>query len=74
MKSEIITVKKARKVLGKDAKDMSDSEIEDLIENLDILAKDALKLSREILLLKRDASRMANLIYDIYSEQGEKSK
>ncbi len=74
MKSEIITVKKARKVLGKDAKDMSDSEIEDLIENLDILAKDALKLSREKLLLKRDASRMANLIYDIYSEQGEKSK
>lgn len=65
----IISVKEARKILGKDADDMTNLEIENVIETLDLLAKDSLQVSKEKLLMKRDARRMAELIYDIYQDK-----
>ena len=62
----IITVKEARKILGKKAEGMSDEEVEFVIVTLDLMAKDALKLTTVELHRKRDAYRMAQLTYDIY--------
>jgi hypothetical protein len=70
--NHVISIHEARTILGADAKDMTDAEIEYVIETLDIMAKDALKLGKEELHRKRDAKRMAELIYDIY--QDKKSK
>jgi vacuolar-type H+-ATPase subunit H len=39
----IISVKEARKILGKDAETMADREIEEVVNTLDLLAKDALQ-------------------------------
>ncbi len=64
----IITVEEARKILGKDADDMTNSEIKFVIETLDLMAKDALKISKEELHRKRDAYRLAELTYDIYQD------
>lgn len=64
----IISVKEARKLLGKDAEDMSDDEIVHLIATLNLLAKDTLQMAREQLRMKRDAKDLANLIYDVYKE------
>jgi len=69
----IITVKEAREILGKKAEDMSDPEIEFVIETLDLMAKDALQISREKLLMKRDAHRLAELTYDIYQDSKKKT-
>lgn len=65
----IISIKEARKILGKTAERMTDEEIDSVIETLDLLAVEALKLSKEDLLRKRDAKRLAELTYDIYQEQ-----
>lgn len=35
----IISIKEARKLLGKDAKGMSDDDVEELIQNLQSIAK-----------------------------------
>ena len=69
----IVTVKEARDILGKEAEDMSDSEIEFVIETLDLVAKNTLKLSKEELHRKRDAYRMAQLTYDIYQDKKRKT-
>lgn len=48
MESElIISVKEARKLLGKDAKEMTDEEVEKLIKDLDQLARLVFKMYRE---------------------------
>lgn len=65
IKDLVVSVQEARKILGKDADYMTDNEIKDVIETLDLLAKDALKVSKEQLIMKRDAKRMAKLIYDV---------
>ncbi len=64
----VITAQEARKILGKDSENTTDDEIISVIETLDLTAKDALKLSKEDLLRKRDAKRMAELVYDIYQD------
>jgi hypothetical protein len=64
----IISVKEARKILGKTASGMTDEEIEELVENLDVIAVHALKDAREKR-MKEDASAMAELIYDIYQDK-----
>jgi hypothetical protein len=64
-----ITVEEARQILGKDAEGMADTEIAFVIETLDLIAKDALKLSKEELHRKRDAYRLAQLTYDIYKDK-----
>lgn len=64
----IISVKEARKILGKGYAHMSDSEVENLIQNLDAIAVAALKDAREKR-MKEDAEALANLVYDIYSDK-----
>jgi hypothetical protein len=72
MNSLIISIQEARKILGKKAEGMTDAEIAFAIETLDLIAKDALKLSKEELHRKRDAYRMAQLTYDIYRDKNGK--
>ncbi len=64
-----LTIEEARKILGKDSDGMTDLEIEEVISTLDLMAKDAIKVSKEKLLMNRDAKRMAELIYDIYQDK-----
>jgi len=47
MKNPIISVKEARKILGKDADGMSDEQIEETIQTLDTLAGHALELAKQ---------------------------
>ncbi len=65
----IISVGEAREILGKAGQNMTDEEIEDVIINLDVIAKNSLEMTREKLLMKRDATELAELIYDIYNEK-----
>lgn len=65
----IISIEEAREILGKDAENMTNDEIAFVIETLDLMAKDALKISKEELYRKRDAYRMAQLTYDIYQDK-----
>lgn len=74
MTKPIISIKEARKILGKPAENMTDEEIESTVETLDLLAIDALKLSKEELLRKRDAKKLAELTYDIYQEKKLKTE
>jgi len=64
----IVSIKEARKILGKMAKEMTDQEIVDLVDNLDAIAIEALKQAREKR-VKEDAMAMAELIYDIYQDK-----
>lgn len=43
----IISIKEARKLLGKNNKDLSDEEIAKLVEDLDFLAKHAIEQFKE---------------------------
>lgn len=45
--NQIVTVAEARKLLGDDAKGMTDEEIQKLIEDFDIIAQYAIKLVQE---------------------------
>jgi hypothetical protein len=65
----VISVKEARKILGADSDDMSDDELLELIGTLDLLARDALKLAHEQLLMKKDANALASVIYDVYKDK-----
>ena len=55
----IISLKEARKILGKETSDkLSDEELEKLIDDLDVLARAALKMAREELLeAKKEEAR-----------------
>lgn len=44
----LITVKEARKLLGKDAKTLSDDEVEKLINDLGFIARYAIKNFKEL--------------------------
>lgn len=63
----IISVKEARKLLGDDAKKMSDDEVEKLIRDLDVMARYALKEARKM--REEAALALAQLIYDIYKDK-----
>ena len=52
MKS-MISVKKARNILGDDATSMSDTEILDLISTLDLLDKDAIQEAKKRIRMKK---------------------
>ncbi len=64
-----VSVEEARKILGKDANDMADVEIADVVSTLTLLAKDTLEEQRIKMLRKRDAKRLAELIYKMYKEE-----
>lgn len=65
----IVSIKEARKLLGKDANGMTDDEIIHVITTLDLLAKDALQEAKIKLRRKRDAKALANVVYDIYKDE-----
>jgi hypothetical protein len=65
----MISVNEARQILGKKSEGMSDEEIKFVVETLDLMAKDALKISKEQVHRKRDAYRLAQLTYDIYQNK-----
>ncbi|MEI7689351.1 MAG: hypothetical protein WCI79_00050 [Candidatus Saccharibacteria bacterium] len=53
---------------------MSDEEVQSTIETLSLLAIDALKLSKKKLAIERDAKKLAELTYDIYSGRKAQNK
>jgi hypothetical protein len=63
----IISVEEAREILGSEAEKMTDEQLIDLIQTLDVLAVEALRQAREK--RKEDAMAMAQLIYDIYGDK-----
>jgi len=65
----IVSVKEAREILGKDADSMTDEEILNVINTLDLLAKDALEQAKRKIRMKKDAKALAELTYDIYKEK-----
>ncbi len=65
----VISIKEARKILGKDAQSMTDAEITEVVSTLTLLAKDTLETARLKMLRKRDARRLAELTYDIYQDE-----
>lgn len=67
----IISVKEARKLLGKDARKMTDEEVLETINTLDVMANDALVQARKKQ-MERDSMDLANLIYDIYQDKKNK--
>jgi len=64
----VISIEEARKILGKDADKMSDKDIENVIDTLDLLAKDSLEKNRHKMLMRKDSMALASLLYDIYEE------
>lgn len=64
----IISVKEAREILGADAEGMNDEQILEVINTLDLMAKDALQMAKMQLQRKKDATALANLIYDVYKD------
>ncbi len=68
----IISIKEARKILGNIANTMTDKQIEELVETLDVLAVQALKIAREKR-IKEDAQALAELTYDIYTDKNDNS-
>jgi hypothetical protein len=70
----IISVTEARELLGTAGKNMIDEEIEDLIINLDVIAKHSLEMARNKLHMKRDATELAELAYDVYQDEKVKDR
>lgn len=66
---EIITAQEAREILGDDASSMSDDEILNIINTLDLLAKDALEQARRKIRMKKDAKELAEIVYSEYKRE-----
>ncbi len=60
----IVSIQEARKILGDEAKDMTDLQVQQLIEDLDVIA--LYSLQEAVNKRKKDATRLASLIYDAY--------
>lgn len=69
----IVSVKEARKILGKTAKEMTDHEIIELVDNLDAIAIEVLKQAREKH-IEEDSMAFAELLYDIYQDKKRKNE
>lgn len=69
LKKPIISVEEARKILGKGADNMSENDIEYVIDTLDLLARDTLEQTKHKMLMRRDSMALANLLYDIYKKK-----
>lgn len=66
----ILSVQEARKLLGDGAETLTDDQIQEMINTLDLMAKDTLEQVRRKVLMKRDAKDLANIIYDCYKDKG----
>jgi division protein CdvB (Snf7/Vps24/ESCRT-III family) len=65
----VISIKEARKILGDVADRMSDEELLETINTLDLLAIDALDDAKRKAQMKADARDLAELLYDIYQDK-----
>ena len=63
MSEPVVSVKEARSLLGEDVVGMSDDEIIEIINTLDLLAKDALQEAKRRASMKKDAKGLAEIIY-----------
>ena len=72
-KGPIISVEEARQILGDDAIGMTDSEIIDVVNTLDLLAKDALQEARRRIKMKNDAKGLAEIIYSEYKSSANRN-
>lgn len=59
----VVSLVEARKLLGNDAIGMTDDEILNVIDTLNLLAKDALEMARTRLRMKKDAKGLADIVY-----------
>ena len=66
---QIITTEEARKILGKDADNMPDKDIEYVIYTLDLIAKNSLEQTRHKMLMRKDSMALANFLYDVYKKR-----
>jgi hypothetical protein len=66
MYKPILSLEEAREILGDDATEMTDDEILNVINTLDLLAKDALQEAKRKIRMKRDAKGLAEVIYSEY--------
>lgn len=64
----VVSAKEARKILGNMAKEITDQEIIELVDNLDVIAIEALKQARGKR-MEEDAMALSELIYDIYRDK-----
>jgi len=69
----IISIKEARKILGKDAETMTDRGIEEVVNTLDLLAKDALQEAKRRIGMKKDAKGLADIVYSEYNRNEAKN-
>lgn len=67
-----VSVAEARELLGESADRMTDEDLLEVLNTLDLLAKDAVENARRKVIMHSDAKDLANLIYDIY--QNKKSQ
>lgn len=65
----IISVEEARKILGTDAAGLADDEILNIINTLDLVAKDALEEARRKVRMKKDAKELAEVVYSVYKDK-----
>jgi hypothetical protein len=65
----IVSVEEARQILGEDAVGMADDEILNVINTLDLLAKDALQEAKRKIRIMQDAKGLAEIIYSEYKSQ-----
>jgi hypothetical protein len=70
----IVSIDEARKLLGDSAVGMTDMEILNVINTLDLLAQDALKEARRRLAMKKDARELAEVIYSEYKINKQQRK
>lgn len=74
MPDPIVSIKEARKILGNSAERMSDNELLETINTLDLLAADAIRQAKRKLQIKAHAVDFANLIYYIYKDKKSKGE
>lgn len=65
----VVSLVEARKLLGNDAVGMTDDEILNVINTLDLLAKDAIDHAKKEIRIKKDAKVLAELMYDVYQDK-----
>ncbi len=70
----MISVEEAREILGSSALGMTDEDIFDVIETLDLMAKESLKKAKEKLAIKRSARDFAGFLYEQYIEEQKQSR
>lgn len=68
--SELISINEARKILGKEHEHLTDEQVQELVSNLHVIAKGALKMGRDKAMKEREDRRhlmeLASFLYSRY--------